>query len=97
MSTKDIPKAVIVKQAPSIKPTSSQLNTHEEIRRITQIVECLELKREHPNDNEYTDNESQENPSIPVHLRVHLRREQLSPAKAHRPEAMASQCLFPIL
>jgi len=94
MSTKDIPKAVGCEQAAPLEPTPSKLDTHEEVRCITEIVKCLEFKREDPNESEHTGDESHEIPSIPPHVCVHFRREQLSPVTPQSSERMVSQYLF---
>jgi len=67
-----IPKTVVMKQAATLKPTSSKLHIHEKVRRIAKSVKCLKFKHEDPNDSEDSEPESHEIPSVPVHLCVYL-------------------------
>jgi hypothetical protein len=53
---------------------------------MTEIVECLELKRENPKENKQRQRESDVIPPIPARRRSNFRTEQLPPAKLHRTE-----------
>src|SRR5437867_12029041 len=83
---KDVARPVVLEETFSLEPAPRRLKAYEEVLRITEIVECLELEREDRNRYKHSERQSDEIPSIPAGLRANFRSEHLPPAKLHWPK-----------
>src|SRR6266542_6075795 len=83
MNGKDVARPVVLEETFSLEPTPRRLKAHEEVLRVTEIVECLELEGEDRSRYQQSDRESDEIPSIPARHRANFRSEHLPPAKLH--------------
>src|SRR5207244_10701665 len=86
MNGKDVARPVVLEETFSLEPTPRRLKAYEEVLRITEVVECLELEREDRNRYKHSERQSHKIPSIPARFRANFRSEHLPPAKLHWPK-----------